>query len=202
MKHTLIAAATAVAAMTSFSAGAQAPAPRPQLAMDSGFYLLGGAGRARSEFRCTTTCESRDTTWAAYAGYQFNRHFALEAGYGDLGKLTVSGNLGAVPVFTRFETTFVEVDAVALAPFTDTFSAFLKLGMYHYNTDAQQSGGVSNTSSAKGTEFTLGLGFQYMFTPNLGARLEWQRYNDVGTGAPGLESDAVTLWRLSGRFKF
>ena len=200
MKHTPMFVAAGIAAMTSFGASAQTPAP--QLTMDSGFYLLAGAGRARSDVGCTAECDNRDTTWGAYAGYQFNRYFAIEAGFADFGKITVSANLAGAPVTTRFETTVWEADALAIAPFTEKLSGFAKIGVYHYNTDSVQSGAFIGTSSSKGTEFTVGLGLQYMFTPNFGARLDWQRYNDLGTGAPGLEKEALTLWRLSGRFKF
>jgi OOP family OmpA-OmpF porin len=192
--------ATAVLALSAIGAHAQAPAP--QLTMDSGFYLGAGAGRSHSGGGCIGTCDTKDTTWQGYAGYQFNRHFAVEAGYSDFGSLEQGGTLFGVPGTVRFDTTAVEADALAIAPFTDKFSVFAKIGIFRYDTDAVASGAVIGTSSARGTEFTVGLGVQYTVWGNLAGRLEWQRYNDVGTGSPGLEKDDITVWRLSARYKF
>ena len=200
MKQRTLIAAAGVLALTSFGAHAQTPAP--QLTMDSGFYLGAGAGRAHLDVNCTSACETRDTAWGVYAGYQFNRYFAIEAGYNDFGTMTTAATLFGVTANIRQSTTVWEVDALAIAPVSDKFSMFAKIGMYRYDTDASSSGAFVSTSSGKGTEFTLGLGAQWAFTPNLAARMEWQRYNDVGTGSVGLEEATVSLWRLSGRYKF
>ena len=200
MKRTI--ALIAIGILSLASAGAQAQTPPVQLNMDSGLYLGGGIGKARTGQGCLGTCETTDETWNLYAGYQFNRHLAIEGGYSDFGEATVSGTLVGVPITTRFETTAWELVGVGLLPITDSFTVYLKAGIFRYETDATTTGAAVGASSENGTEFTVGMGFQYAFTRNLAARFEWQRYNDIGTGSPGMWKDDITVWRLTGRFKF
>ena len=187
-------------ALTSLGVHAQAPAV--QLNMDSGMYIGGGLGRARTGEGCLGNCDTTDKTWSAFAGYQFNRHFAVEAGYSDFGQATTSGTLVGVPVTSRLKTTAWELVGIGMLPLTDKFSVYAKAGVYRYDTDASTTGAFVGTSSAKGTELTLGGGLQYTFAGNLAGRLEWQRYSDVGTGVPGLQKDDISVWRLSARYKF
>ena len=79
-------------------AGLASPAA---LAQDSGWYAGGGIGRAvttidderiraglASQGLTTTgmTQDDSDTAYRLFGGYQFNRHFGLEAGWFDLGR--------------------------------------------------------------------------------------------------------------------
>ena len=43
---------------------------------------------------------------------------------------------------------------------------------------------------------------QYEFVRRFAARLEWQRYNEVGAGIIGAEKDDISVWRLAARVKF
>ena len=200
MKQIKTAVGAAMLALTAL--GAHAQSPQPKLTMDSGFYVGAGAGRVKGEYGCVATCDNRSGTWQGYGGYQFNRHFAIEGGYSDFGSVESNGTIFGGTSTARVDTTAVEVSALAIAPFTEKFSAFVKLGVFHYDSDAVITGTVLGTSSAKGTEFTIGLGLLYAITDHIGARLEWQRYNDVGSGTPGLAKNDLTVWRVSGRFKF
>lgn len=185
------------------SVGAQAQATGVQLNMDSGFYLGAGVGNARSGDRCVGICEGKDWTWNVYAGYQFNRHLAVEGGYSHLGEHTTSTTLTTGGTVTaQLKSKAFELVGVGFLPLTDNFSLYAKLGLYRYDTDATASGLLVGTSSETGTEFTGGLGMQYTFARNLAARLEWQRYADVGTGVIGLEKDGISVWRLGARYKF
>lgn len=188
------------------SLGAQAQATGVQLNMDSGFYLGAGVGNARSGSgrveQCIGGCDEKDWTWNVYAGYQFNRHFAVEGGYSHLGKHTTSGTIFGGFGTAEYKTKALELVGVGLLPFTDNFSVYVKLGLYRYDSDANVTGAVVTTSSETGTEFTGGVGLQYIFARNFAARLEWQRYSDAGTGATGFEKDGISVWRLGGRYKF
>lgn len=192
----------ALLALTTIPAHAQTQPAEPRLTMDSGFYLGGGAGRVRGSFACVSTCDQRDMTWQGYVGYQFNRYFAVEGGYSDFGSIESSGTIFGGTSTHRVDTTAWEAAVMGIAPFTDKISAYVKIGMFRYKSDATTTGIVAGSSSARDTEFTVGLGLQYAITPHLGARIEWQRYNDVGSGAPGVDKDDLTVWRLTGRYKF
>ena len=202
MKQVRIALGAALLASTAMAAQAQSTVPAPRLTMDSGFYLGAGGGRVKGELGCVGNCDNKDTTWHAYAGYQFNRYLAIEGGYSDFGSVESSGTIFGGTATARADTTAAEISMLGIAPFTDKFSAYLKIGMFRYESDATLRGTVIGTSSAKGTEFTIGMGLQYSVTDHIGVRLEWQRYNDVSSGAPGAEKDDLIAWRLSGRFKF
>lgn len=182
--------------------GVHAQSPEPQLRMDSGFYIGGAYGKSRTGTGCIGTCDATDHSFNLFAGYQFNRHLAVEGGYSDLGEATVSGTLLGAPVTARIETTVVELVGVGLLPLTEKFSLYAKLGIYRNDSDSSTTGAAVGTSSDKGTGFTLGGGLQYSFGNNFAARLEWQSYSDVGTGVPGLEKDDVVVWRLGARYRF
>jgi OOP family OmpA-OmpF porin len=202
MKRKTILAACALVSSLPLGAHAQAPAQEMRLNMDSGIYIGAGGGRSRSGDRCVGVCDTTDKTWTVYGGYQFNRFFALETGYSDFGQATTSGTLFGLPVTARIDTTAWEFLAVGSLPMTDKFSVYGKFGVFRYYSDASTTGATVGTSSARGTEYTIGGGLQYVFAGNFAGRLEWQRYNDVGSGTPGLEKDFISVWRVTGRYKF
>src|SRR5687767_9551926 len=86
----------ALAAPLLVHAGGAAPQPST-----SKFYVGAGLGKATAKDWChepalaagAARCDDKDTTWRLLAGYQFSRHFAIEGGYHDLGKLqaTIAG---------------------------------------------------------------------------------------------------------------
>ena len=180
----------------------QAHASDPQLQMDRGFYISGGIGKASTDFGCVTSCDSKDRTWNLSAGYQFNRHLGVEAGYADLGKLTVTGGIFGGVASADVKTTLVELLGVGTLPFNEKFAIYVKAGLFRSDSDSVFTGAVAGTGSDKKTGFTYAGGLQYSFTPNAAARFEWQSYSDVGTGVPGLERGDITLWRLAGRYMF
>ena len=99
-----------------------------------------------------------DTGFKILGGYQFHRNIAAEIGYGLL--FDKSG----------IEVTTMEAVAVGMFPLNNQFSILGKLGFA--NVDFERS-----TGSDDGIELTYGIGVQWDFTRNLGARLQWQRYD-------------------------
>ncbi|HUP94992.1 MAG TPA: outer membrane beta-barrel protein [Burkholderiales bacterium] len=189
--------------MSAISCGALAQAPGVQLTMDSGFYLGAGFGGAKVVEGCGGgPCDPKDKTWSVFAGYQFNRHLAVEAAYSDFGEATTSATLAGVPITATIKAKALELVGVGLLPVTDSFSVYAKLGVFHSDADATTSGAVVATSSDKSTGFTIGLGVQYEFVRRFAARFEWQRYNDIGAGITGAEKNDISVWRLAARVKF
>ena len=93
-----------------------------------------------------------------FGGYQFHKHIAVELGYGMLfDKNSV-------------EVTTMEAVAVGIFPLNNQFSIIGKLGLA--NVEAEGPGGSEDK-----TELTYGIGVQWDFTRNLGARAQWQRYD-------------------------
>ncbi|HEU5282508.1 MAG TPA: outer membrane beta-barrel protein, partial [Burkholderiales bacterium] len=66
--------------------------PAPAFAQDeAGFYVGGGIGQSELKDACdgdgltVTDCDDTDTAWKLFAGYWFNKYFAVEGGYIDFG---------------------------------------------------------------------------------------------------------------------
>jgi OOP family OmpA-OmpF porin len=158
-----IKAALAVAAFTF----AGAAAAQPSL---SSVYVGGTIGQAEYKDGCAglTDCDEKDTAWRILGGYQFNRYFAAELGYHDLGE--VSAPAGAV------EGTAWELVGIGAYPIVDKLSVYGKLGAYRGELEAP---GAEETNS----DLTYGVGLQYDVLKNVGVRGEWQRYNKMGGGA-------------------
>src|SRR5687768_15540663 len=127
MKQITIAVGAAL--LASVATGAEAQTVEPRLKVDSGFYVGAGGGRVKGELGCVGSCDNKDTTWHGYGGYQFNRHFAIEGGYSDFGSVESSGTIFGGTATARVDTTAIEVSVLGIAPFTDKFSAYLKIGM-------------------------------------------------------------------------
>ena len=151
MKRTHAIVGGALLALTSIPALAQTPPAEPRLTMDSGFYLGGGAGRVRGNIACVSSCDQKDMTWQGYVGYQFNRYFAIEGGYSDFGTIESTGSIFGGTASHRVDTTAWEAAVLAIAPFTDKFSAYVKIGMFRYKSDTTTTGIVAGNSSAKDT---------------------------------------------------
>src|SRR4029077_16966835 len=124
----------------------------------------------------------RDTGFKVFGGYQFNKYFALESGYYDLGDFgftaftvpqgTLHGVLGARGL---------NLDAVLSMPFTPKCSAFVRAGAAYSEVEGAFEGtGLVNViepnSESKEVNYKFGAGLEYMFTPRSGMRLEAERY--------------------------
>ncbi len=127
--------------------------------------------------------DNRDTGYKLFGGYKFNKNFALEGGYFDLGKFGFKAT--TVPLGTlsgNIKLKGVNLDAVGILPLTEKFSAFGRLGLnYAQARDSFTSTGAvpvpTNPNPRKSdTNYKLGLGLQYDFTESLGMRVEAERY--------------------------
>jgi OOP family OmpA-OmpF porin len=202
MKPTIVTAAAIV--LSSFAMGVHAQASGVRLQMDSGFYV--GAAVLRSETRdfCDLggACDAKDVGGSLFAGYKFNRNFALEAGYSDFGQAKTSGFIGGVAGSAKSETQAFELLAVGFLPLTERFAFYAKGGVYRYESDGSATGAVIADSNDKGTELTFGVGAEYTFVRAFVGRVEWQRYFEAGSGIFGLPKSDITVLRLGGRYQF
>ena len=183
------------------------------LADDSGWYVGGNIGRSMAKIddtRITTgllgtgiattsiSNDERDTGYKLFAGYQFNKNFALECGYFDLGKFGFTATtVPAGPLTGQIKLKGLNLDAVGILPFTEKFSAFGRVGLNFADAKDNFTGPglvIPNPNPSKrDTNVKYGAGLQYKFTPALGMRLEAERYriNDA-VGNKG-DVDVVSL---------
>ena len=156
-----------------------------------GFYVGGGVAGAKVDKLCSdiglttvTGCDDKDNSWKVSAGYQFHPNFAVEVGYVDLGKYSVTGTVGAVPVVASAKIKAFEFLALGIFPFTSQLSGYVKAGGYRWDSDVGGLTGINPVGgTSNGTDLTAGVGVKYDLNRNVALRLEYQRYfdNDINT---------------------
>src|SRR5256885_17262477 len=92
MNRKALIAITALSA-AAFAAPAMAQMRAPSL---SSAYIGGSLGQSKFKVDCGG-CDTKDTAFRLFGGYQFNRNIAAELGYTDLGKLGGTGGVGGHP---------------------------------------------------------------------------------------------------------
>lgn len=170
----------------------------------TGFYLGGNVGQSRAKIdtaginaacvaggfaTCATTADEHDVGFKLFAGYRFHPNFAVEGGYFNLGKFnftTVTTGPAATVTGDAKNDNGFNLDLVGIVPFDSSFSGFARVGVQTSKTTVSLAvpGFAVSTSESK-TNWKAGLGLQYDFTKDIGARLEWERYripNGDGTG--------------------
>jgi OOP family OmpA-OmpF porin len=193
-KKALIVAALGVAAAAPMLAQAQQ-------AQERGGYLGLSAGRADYKDFCDQTgiagsCDNADSAWRLFGGFQFNRNLSLELGYANLGAAGAGG-----PPEARYDVNAWDLVGVATIAMTPQFGLLLKGGLYHADVEVRGTvGPVTGNASDKNTGLTFGVGAQFLFTRNLGVRLEYQNYS--GVGGPGTGEDDVSTVMAGVLWKF
>jgi len=154
----------------------------------------------RSEFGpvLSSSTDESDTAFGVFAGYQFLPWLAVEAAYQDLGEATYQASTSVfvsppprfVPVATEIksEVKAASVSALFIAPLGDQFALGASLGVA--STDAKftvsanapgvPGASASDSASQTNTSGVFGVHFEWAPMPQLGVRVQYQRYKDVG----------------------
>jgi len=195
------------------------------MAQDTGWYLGGNVGRAATtiddaritqslsaEGLATTSIDNQDrhTAYKLYGGYQLSPHFAVEGGYFDLGHYGYTAH--TVPTGTLngdMKLRGLNLDLVGTLPLVGNLSALGRIGVTSIRasdnfsaTGAAHVPYASNSPSQRSTDFKVGAGLAYAFTPALSARLEAERYRfKDGVGNRG-NADMISVglvYRFGGK---
>lgn len=167
------------------------------VAADSGWLVGGNIGQSRAEiddariaaqlqsqgFASTISDDDRDIGFKIFGGYKFNKYFALEGGYFNLGQFGYTATTTPAGSLTgKIKLQGLNIDAVGILPITQRFSAFGRVGLnYAEAKDSIASSGAvpapaDASPSKRDANYKLGLGLQYDFTKHVGMRAEWERY--------------------------
>lgn len=167
------------------------------LADDTGWYIGGNIGQTQADideeriarslaengFSGTLVHDdSIDKGYKLYGGYQFNRHFALEGGYFDLGKFDFTSTTSPAGTFDgSIKLKGINLDLVGFVPITEKLSAFGRAGVNYAEARDSFSGTgfvhvLSPSAKEKAANVKLGAGLQYAFTEKLAMRFEGERY--------------------------
>jgi OOP family OmpA-OmpF porin len=159
----------------------------PAAAQDRpGFYAGGSLGQSDIDEEITTglidpgsgPVDGKDTAFKVFGGYMFNRHFGVEGAYVNLGEVSYSGDFFGLPVTGgKVEVSGFNAAALGSYPITEQFSVFGKIGLLIWEAEASDiTGGVPFSAKEDGSDIFFGVGVGYNFTPNLGVRIEWERF--------------------------
>lgn len=180
LKHTFGALLLAVVA----SAPAQA----------ADWYLGGSIGASDwkvSDVPEGVSVDKSDIGYKLLGGVAFGPNFAVEGGYANLGKssLSAAGLSGEAKGYGYF------LDLVGMLPVSGQFSVLGRLGAFNGHGKLSTMG-VSESDS--GTDVKYGFGVHYAFSKTVGIRGEWERYRFNAFD----EKQDVDLWSVGVTFGF
>ena len=112
--------------------------------------------------------DDEDTGFKAFGGYQFHTNFAVEANY------TVFGDTEdtIIGIDTEVEFDSFGISLVGIAPISDRFDLFGKLGFAYWDARVKASGLGSDDED--GTDLAYGLGARFNFNETVSARVEYE----------------------------
>ena len=174
-------------------------------AQDSGWYVGASVGQSKVKDFCPSlllvgeSCDDVGTSYGGFGGYQVNKYFGAELGYIDLDEFKAS----ASGITETVKVKGVELLGVGTIPINPHFEVYGKVGVYYWDLKDSCAGTscLFASQSETGTELTYGLGAKFNFTKNVGLRVQYQRYKDVGDEATTGKSD-IDLLSLGVVFKF
>lgn len=149
-------------------------------AQDQGLYVGASVGAAEATSVCdnATNCDDGETGYKGFVGYQVNKYFGAEAGFQYFGMFGRNSQ--------GIATTAFDLVAVGSYPVMDKLSVYARLGGYY---------GSMNSKPLSEDKFgaTYGVGAEYGMSREVGLRLDWQRYDNVGGGSLGFSTDIDVL---------
>jgi OOP family OmpA-OmpF porin len=164
------------------------------------FYFGAGAGasdidRSATEGLITSgTVDGSDSGTKIFGGLRFGQKLALELAYVDLGKLSYSGDFFGTPVTGgEVKVSGFNTSLVALHQTTPKLGLFAKAGLYAWEAKASDvTGGAPFSAKNDGADLSFGVGADYYFTKNVGARLEWEHF-ELDPGKASLLSAGLVV---------
>lgn len=155
-----------------------------------------------------TRLDDSSTGWKVFGGHRFNKNWAVELAYTDLGKFSMDADVvggvggGAATEYAEVKPACWSLSAVGALPLGNGFSLLGKAGICRWDDRSMAYETVAGvvvpeTPESTGTDLTFGLGARYDATRNLGVRAEWERFNHVVH-----DRNSVDLFSLSLQYNF
>lgn len=177
-------------------------------AADSGWYAGASIGQSRSknvdlaiidDGSFTSQSDDRsDTAWKLFGGYRLSRHWAVEGGWVDLGKISgsaVSDGTGSVynagAVTGEAEGRGLFLAGVGSLPVTDRISLSARAGLFHWKAKGQRTNSAFGTYRFKdtGTDYLYGVGASYRMSRSVTWRLDLENYHFKDVNNSGIDAD-------------
>ena len=118
---------------------------------------------------------------SASAGRRPEQSFEIEAGHLQQGDLDFDGLFLGTPDTGTIEIDGTFIGLVYNRRFSENVDVFARYGSFSWDVDEEEVfGGIPESSDASGSSSYYGFGARYWVMPQLGVRVGWSRYNDVG----------------------
>lgn len=189
----------------------------PAVAQEAGYVYSGlsvGQSRARIDDERITanllgaglttrsmSLNESDAAFKVFGGYQFNRNWALEGGYFNLGKFGyTSTTVPAGALKGQIKLQGLNLDVVGTLPLSERFSVIGRAGLQYAEARDSFTGTgavqvLSRNPTKRDTNYKLGVGLQYEVNPSFFVRGEAERYriNDAVGNRGDINVFSVTL---------
>lgn len=147
----------------------------------------------------TSTLDTSDTGFGFFGGYRFNTHFAVEAGYMELGnvayRVNARGNISGVPTDARLnvdaESSGMTAAALGIWPLSYRWEVYGRLGALFSSNDFRAFYDDVEQSPRRGefsesdVDLLAGIGTSFTVLEIYDLRLEFQRIFDAGDKTTG-----------------
>lgn len=168
----------------------------PATAAEPGFYLGGAYGQSDlrdacdGEFDPAITCDDSDEGWKALGGYRFNRNWAVEAAWVELGAARAELLVDDFEITAEFKVDGYYVAAVGMLPLGEHFDLFAKVGAFEWDVDTGLAfDEIPFFDETTGEALLLGAGADLNLSQRFALRAEWERFFEVGDAEVTGETD-------------
>jgi OmpA-OmpF porin, OOP family len=188
-------------------------------AADLNWYLGLGGGYSRAKFYtadfssgglATDSKKEFDSGYKMFLGYQFNRSWAIEAAYTNLGNFQYHyENIvpGGGSERDDYKVTGFSLSLLPIVPLGNRFSIYGRLGVFSSTarrTVAVDSTGTKTGFSAQASDISplTGVGMQLKLDEETDVRVEYENYGRVGSTDAGVGRANVQMLSVSAVFKY
>lgn len=147
------------------------------------------------------TCDETTAGFKAFAGWKLHRNFGLEAGVANFGEARADGTLNGTPQIGRWHGYGVDLSAIGFLPLGPYFELFAKGGVAFWDIKSTLATTASGEVNDRGFSGVLGAGGTWWLMPQVGLRLQYERFQHVGDQSVQVRTnvDFFTL-NVVGRF--
>ena len=147
--------------------------PAAVQAAEPGFYVGGKVGAASVE---GDFIDDDDTSYGAYAGYQFTPNFALEGVYTNFGNVDIDVDDLEVDS-PGGEPDSIGLRGIGMVPVGERFDLLGAIGWHSFDLNPDSGEGLRDAlGDSSSTDLFYGIGAQYNFRNSLALRVMYDRY--------------------------
>lgn len=126
-------------------------------------------------------CDDSNSGFRAFGGYKFNPYVGVELGYTNFARGRADGTLNSQNVYGLWKGYGINLSAAAYLPLGRSFELVAKAGLVGWNVQSPNRLLANRTViDDRGFSLAAGVGATWFFIPQVGLRLEFERFQNVG----------------------